>query len=98
MSVAEFLRQRAVQVNLSGTYSLHRWYDCEGKRRTFACRTKRISPFRMIVDVPVVGPEIRQRLCGEIRRKAAARPRPPDRPLGRAAAGLRRPDGRSAFT
>jgi hypothetical protein len=55
MSVAEFLKQRAVDVNVSGSYSLHRWYDCEGKLRNFACRTKRVSPFRMIVDVPVVG-------------------------------------------
>ena len=55
MSVSEFLRQRAVDVTVSGSYSLHRWYDCEGKLRTFACRTKRVSPFRMIVDVPVVG-------------------------------------------
>ena len=55
MSVSEFLRQRAVEVAVSGSYSLHRWYDCEGKLRTFACRTKRVSPFRMIVDVPVVG-------------------------------------------
>jgi hypothetical protein len=55
MSVAEFLKQRAVDVNVSGIYSLHRWYDCEGKLRNFACRTKRVSPFRMIVDVPVVG-------------------------------------------
>lgn len=55
MSVAEFLRQRAVEVTVSGSYSLHRWYDCEGKLRTFACRTTRVSPFRMIVDVPVVG-------------------------------------------
>ena len=55
MSVAEFLRQRAVDVSVSGSYSLHRWYDCEGKLRNFACRTKRVSPFRMIVDVPVVG-------------------------------------------
>ncbi|MDN5002046.1 PilZ domain-containing protein [Bradyrhizobium sp. GCM10027634] len=55
MSVAEFLRQRAVEVSVTGSYSLHRWYDCEGKLRNFACRTKRVSPFRMIVDVPVVG-------------------------------------------
>ncbi|MET4307833.1 hypothetical protein ABIC01_000811 [Bradyrhizobium sp. RT4b] len=40
---------------MSGSYSLPRWYDCEGQLRTFACRTKRVSPFRMIVDVPVVG-------------------------------------------
>jgi hypothetical protein len=55
MSFAEFSRQRAVEVSVDGSYSLHRWYDCEGKLRTFACRTKRVSPFRMIVDVPVVG-------------------------------------------
>ncbi|MGY3143756.1 hypothetical protein ACVWYQ_000755 [Bradyrhizobium sp. USDA 3397] len=55
MSVADFLRQRAVDVAVSGSYSLPRWYDCEGKLRSFACRTKRVSPFRMIVDVPVVG-------------------------------------------
>ncbi len=55
MSVAEFLRQRAVDVNVGGSYSLPRWYNCEGRLRTFACRTKRVSPFRMIVDVPVVG-------------------------------------------
>ncbi|TQF37232.1 pilus assembly protein PilZ [Bradyrhizobium sp. UNPF46] len=55
MSVAEFLRQRAVDVSVNGSYSLPRWYDCEGKLRSFACRTKRVSPFRMIVDVPVVG-------------------------------------------
>lgn len=55
MSVNDFLRQRAVELTVGGSYSLHRWYDCEGKLRTFACRTKRVSPFRMIVDVPVVG-------------------------------------------
>lgn len=55
MSVEEFLKQRAVEITVGGSYSLHRWYDCEGKLRTFACRTKRVSPFRMIVDVPVVG-------------------------------------------
>jgi hypothetical protein len=55
MSVEEFLRQRAVEIVVGGSYSLHRWYDCEGRLRTFACRTKRVSPFRMIVDVPVIG-------------------------------------------
>lgn len=40
---------------MNGSYSLPRWYDCEGRLRSFACRTKRVSPFRMIVDVPVVG-------------------------------------------
>src|SRR5215475_12992518 len=55
MSVEHFLRQRAVEISVDGSYSLSRWYDCEGRPRTFACRTKRVSPFRMIVDVPVVG-------------------------------------------
>jgi hypothetical protein len=32
-----------------------RWYDADGKLRSFACRTARVSPFRMLVDVPVVG-------------------------------------------
>jgi hypothetical protein len=34
---------------------LHRWYDPHGKLRTLACRTTRVSPFRMIVNVPVIG-------------------------------------------
>ena len=55
MSVERFLKQRAVNVAVDGTYTLPNWYDCEGKLRTFACRTTRVSPFRMIVDVPVVG-------------------------------------------
>jgi hypothetical protein len=44
VSVEKFFKQRAVAVN--GNYSLHRWYDQEGGLRT---------PFRMIVEVPVVG-------------------------------------------
>ena len=55
MSVEQFLKQRAVNIAVNGSYSLPNWYDCEGKLRTFACRTTRVSPFRMIVDVPVVG-------------------------------------------
>jgi hypothetical protein len=55
MSVDRFLRQRAVNVVCEGEYVLHRWYDPQGKLRTLACRTTRVSPFRMIVDVPVVG-------------------------------------------
>ena len=53
--VQDFLNQRAVQVTVAGSYSLPHWYDPGGKLRSFACRTKRVSPFRMIVDVPVVG-------------------------------------------
>ena len=55
MSVNEFLKQRAVKIVVGGNYTLSNWYDSQGKLRTFACRTNRISPFRMIVDVPVVG-------------------------------------------
>jgi hypothetical protein len=55
MSIDDFRRQRSVDLVVGGSYALPRWYDCEGRLRTFACRTKRISPFRMIVDAPVVG-------------------------------------------
>jgi len=55
VSVERFLKQRAVKVTVDGSYTLPNWYDPEGRLRTFACRTTRVSPFRMIVDVPVVG-------------------------------------------
>lgn len=55
MSVKEFLRQQAVNVAVGGHYSLANWFDSQGKPRTFACRTSRVSPFRMMVAVPVVG-------------------------------------------
>ena len=55
MSTERFLKQRAVNVALDGHYTLPNWYDPEGKLRTFACRTNRVSPYRMIVDVPVTG-------------------------------------------
>jgi len=53
--VQDFLSQRAVSVAVDGSYMLPNWYDPQGKLRTFACRTTRVSPFRMIVEVPVVG-------------------------------------------
>jgi len=56
VSVETFLRQRAVNIAVNGSYSLaRRWYDAEGNLRSFACRTTRVSPFRMLVEVPVVG-------------------------------------------
>ncbi|OYU89099.1 MAG: pilus assembly protein PilZ [Bradyrhizobiaceae bacterium PARB1] len=55
MSVEKFLRQRAVNVVVGGQYTLSNWLDPEGRPRSFACRTSRVSPFRMIVEVPVVG-------------------------------------------
>jgi hypothetical protein len=55
VSVKEFLKQRAVNIAVAGQYTLSNWFDSQGKPRTFACRTTRVSPFRMIVNVPVVG-------------------------------------------
>jgi hypothetical protein len=55
VSVEKFLRQRAVNVVVGGQYTLSNWLDPEGKPRSFACRTSRVSPFRMIVEVPVTG-------------------------------------------
>lgn len=55
MSVDQFLRQSAVNIALGGRYMLPNWFDPQGKPRSFACRTSRISPFRMMVQVPVVG-------------------------------------------
>ena len=51
----DLLSQRAVNVIVGGSYTLPNWYDPQGKLRTFACRTTRVSPYRMIVEVPVVG-------------------------------------------
>jgi hypothetical protein len=55
VSADEFLRQRAVNIALGGRYSLANWYDQYGNRREFACRTSRVSPFRMLISVPVIG-------------------------------------------
>ena len=55
MSIERFLKQRAVDIMMEGTYVLPNWYDPQGRLRTFACRATRVSPFRMMVDVPVVG-------------------------------------------
>ncbi len=55
MSVKEFLSQQAVNVTVGGQYTLANWFDSQGKPRTFACRTSRVSPFRMMVAVPVIG-------------------------------------------
>jgi hypothetical protein len=55
VSVEKFLKQRAVNISLTGKYTLPNWYDPRGRLRTFHCRTTRVSPFRMMVDAPVVG-------------------------------------------
>jgi len=54
---SEFLKRRAVDVRTAGRYSLASRYDGTGKRREFACRTTRISPFQMLVSAPVLGPK-----------------------------------------
>jgi hypothetical protein len=55
VSIEEFLKQQTFNIAVNGTYSLDYWYDPRGKPRTFACRTTRISPFQMMVAVPVIG-------------------------------------------
>jgi hypothetical protein len=55
VSVTDFMKQRAVSIAVGGQYTLANWFDQKGKPRTFACRTSRVSPFRMMVAVPVVG-------------------------------------------
>jgi hypothetical protein len=55
VSIKRFLKQRAVDVVMDGTYVLPNWYDPQGRIRTFACRATRVSPFRMMVEAPVVG-------------------------------------------
>jgi hypothetical protein len=55
VSIERFQRQRAVDLMIDGTYVLPNWYDPEGRLRTFACRATRVSPFRMMVEAPVVG-------------------------------------------
>jgi len=55
MSFREFMQQRAVDIAVGGRYMLANWFDAKGQSREFACRTTRVSPFRMTVVVPVVG-------------------------------------------
>jgi PilZ domain-containing protein len=55
VSVKRFLKQRAVNIAVDGSYTLANWFDWEGRPLTLACRTSRVSPFRMLVDAPVVG-------------------------------------------
>jgi hypothetical protein len=55
VSIERFLKQRAVDIVMEGTYVLSNWYDPQGRLRTFDCRATRVSPFRMMVEMPVVG-------------------------------------------
>jgi hypothetical protein len=49
------MQRRAVDLRLGGRYSLANRMDAKGNRREFACRTSRVSPFQMMIAVPVVG-------------------------------------------
>ncbi len=55
MSVEQFLKQSAVNIAVGGRYTLPNWFDPQGRPRSFACRTSRVSPFKMMVQVPVIG-------------------------------------------
>jgi hypothetical protein len=45
VSVEKFFKQRAVNIAVGGSYTLANWYNRQGKPRSFACRTTRVSPF-----------------------------------------------------
>jgi hypothetical protein len=55
VSIEQFREEAAVDIAVPGNYTLGKWLDPQGKQRTFACRTARVSPFRMLIEVPVVG-------------------------------------------
>ena len=55
MLIEKFREEAAVDIAVAGNYTLGKWLDPQGKQRTFACRTARVSPFRMLIEVPVVG-------------------------------------------
>lgn len=54
-AVNTFREKNAYDLRLGGRYSLANRRDMNGNRREFACRTARVSPARMLVDVPVLG-------------------------------------------
>jgi hypothetical protein len=49
------LQSGVFDLRLGGRYSLANRHDTRGQRRQFACRTSKISPYMMVVDVPVMG-------------------------------------------
>jgi hypothetical protein len=55
VSTTEIFGRHSVDIQLGGRYSLASRRDMQGNRREFACRTSRVSPFQMMVSVPVVG-------------------------------------------
>lgn len=55
MSASVLIDRSAFDLQLGGRYSLANRRDAQGNRREFACRTSKVSPFQMMVDVPVTG-------------------------------------------
>lgn len=55
MSITELFEKRSIDLRLGGRYALANRRDLKGNRREFACRTSRVSPFQMMIAVPVVG-------------------------------------------
>ena len=55
VSVSALIPSNAFDLRLGGRYSLANRRDAQGNRREFACRTSRVSPYHMKVDVPVIG-------------------------------------------
>ena len=49
------LFQHLIDLRLGGRYSLANRRDPQGNRRQFACRTTRVSPYQMMISVPVIG-------------------------------------------
>jgi hypothetical protein len=49
------IEQNAFDLRLGGRYCLANRRDQQGNRREFACRTSKVSPFKMMIDVPVTG-------------------------------------------
>lgn len=55
MSTTELFERRSIDLRLGGRYSLANRRDTQGNRRQFACRTTRVSPYQMMISVPVIG-------------------------------------------
>jgi len=55
MSTRELFERRSIDLRLGGRYSLANRRDTQGNRREFACRTTRVSPYQMMISVPVIG-------------------------------------------
>jgi hypothetical protein len=55
VSTTELFQRHSIDLRLGGRYSLANKRDLKGNRREFACRTTRVSPFQMMISVPVIG-------------------------------------------